>query len=234
MTTTEMMYEFQSLLEASVPPYKDSFRIDSDKILMQLNIAYMRYILKTYLSREDSRNNALSIQDHQDELAALINVAYLPVTGIANGSLKGIGYYVDLPNDFYYYIRGDLSITRNDLIYTTGSDQVGLVLTDSYKTFENAKKTMFNAPVLREPISILQQDKLVILTDGNTTPKAGTPCTLLYLKTPKNLGFENSTTVTTVPEIIESKHEEIVRFAYEIYMNNVAFANRNNTTANDN
>lgn len=234
MNTTEMMYEFQSLVESALPVYKDEMRLNSDKIMMHLNIGYRRYMLEKYLSSKDSNTNALTIQDHQDELYKLINTAYLPVTPIANGSLQGIGYNITLPTDYYYYIRADLSVTRNDMIYTTGSSQVGLNLTNSYKTFENAKKTMFNTPVLREPIAILQQNNLAVITDSNTSPKGNTPCTLLYLKIPKNLGFEDTDSVTTTPEIAESIHEEIVKFSYELFMNNISFANRVNTKNNDN
>ena len=53
MTTVEMMYEFQSLLDTSVPAYAEQLRLNSDKIMMQLNIGYRRYILEKFLSSRD-------------------------------------------------------------------------------------------------------------------------------------------------------------------------------------
>ena len=74
MTTVEMMYEFQSLLDTSVPAYAEQLRLNSDKIMMQLNIGYRRYILEKFLSSRDSNTNALTIQAHQDVLSNLIEV----------------------------------------------------------------------------------------------------------------------------------------------------------------
>ena len=101
-------------------------------------------------------------------------------------------------------------------------------------TFENAKTTRFNTPILREPISILLQDKLVILVDKWTKIGSGNVCTLTYLKTPKNLGFENTSTVTTIPEIAEVLHEDIVKYSYQLFMSNISFSNRVNNPNNDN
>lgn len=234
MTTTEMMYEFQSLLETSVPMYEDQARLNSDKILMQLNIGYRRYMLEKFFSNKDSNTNALTIQDHQDVLSNLIEVVHLPVTTISTGELVGVGYNATLPDNFYYYIRGSVSTTRNDEIETSDNTYTNLILTNSYQTFENAKTTRFNTPILREPISMLLQDKMTILVDKWTKINTGNACTLTYLKTPKNLGFENTSTVTTIPEIAEVLHEDVVKYSYQLFMNNISFTNRVNKSANDN
>ena len=234
MTTTEMMYEFQSLLETAVPIYGDAARLNSDKIMLQLNIGYRRYMLERFLSSKDSNTNALTIQDHQDVLSNLIEIAHLPVSEISTGELIGIGYSVTMPNNYYYYIRGSVSTTRNDEIETSDNKYCNLVLTNSYQTFENAKTTRFNTPILREPISILLQNKMTILVDKWTKVNTGNSCTLTYLKTPKNLGFEDTTTVTTEPEIAESLHEDIVKYSYQLFMNNISFSNRVNKDTNDN
>ena len=234
MTTTEMMYEFQSLLDTSVPAYAEQLRLNSDKIMMQLNIGYRRYILEKFLSSRDSNTNALTIQAHQDVLSNLIEVAHLPAVSISNGELVGIGYSVVLPDNYYYYVRGAVATTRADEIQTSDNSYSNLILTNSYQTFENAKTTRFNTPILREPISILLQDKLVILVDKWTKIGSGNVCTLTYLKTPKNLGFEDTSTVATIPEIAEVLHEDIVKYSYQLFMNNISFSNRVNNPNNDN
>ena len=234
MTTFEMMYEFQSLLEGAVPIYGESVRLNSDKIMLQLNIGYRRYLLEKYLSSEDSNTNALTIQDHQDVLSDLIEISHLPVSSISTGELVGIGYTVTLPQDYYYYIRCAVSTNRSDEIETSSNKYSNVVLTNSYKTFENSKTTRFNVPILREPISILLQNKMTILVDSWTTINTGNSCTLTYLKKPKNLGFEETNTVTMNPEIAESLHEDIVKYSYTLFMNNISYTNRINTATNDN
>jgi len=234
MTTTEMMYEFQSLLETAIPMYGEQARLNSDKIMMHLNIGYRRYMLERFFSSKDSNTNALTIQDHQDVLSNLIEVVNIPVTEITTGELYGVGYTTTLPTNFYYYIRGAVSTTRSDNIETSDNKYSNLLLTNSYQTFENAKTTRFNTPILREPISILLQDKMTILVDKWTKIITGDSCTLTYLKMPKNLGFEETTTVTTIPEIAEVLHEEIVKYSYQIFIENISFANKVNTGKNDN
>ena len=132
MTIVEMMYEFQSLLDTSVPAYAEQLRLNSDKIMMQLNIGYRRYILEKFLSSRDSNTNALTIQAHQDVLSNLIEVAHLPAVSIGNGELVGIGYSVVLPDNYYYYIRGAVATTRADEIQTSDNSYSNLILTNSY------------------------------------------------------------------------------------------------------
>jgi len=234
MTTVEMMYEFQSLLESALPAYKDELRLDSDKILMQLNIGYRRFMLERYLSTPNTKTNAVTIQDHKDELYDLIEIVDLPAVKKTTGSFANIGYEVDFPTDYYYYIRSDVEINRLDNKDKLGSGYVNVELVDSYSTLENSKATVFNTPIIRKPLSFIYKNKLMIIVDKYTTIKTGNSCTLMYLKQPKNLGLTASTNVTTVPEIAESLHEEIVKYSYQLFMSNISFSNRVNKPSNDN
>lgn len=233
MTTHEMAYEFQMMLKSALPLYKDVEKPTSDEIMVILNIAYRRYIMNRYLSR-DSNTNALTIQDMQDELYNLIGVVHTVATPVSNGELVGIGYTVEFPDDFYYYIRTAVAVSRVDEILVGDNSYVNVVLSNSFTTFERSKTTQFNEPILREPIAILKDNKMVFLVDKWTTVNSGNSVTVTYLKSPKNLGYVDSTTTTTIPEISDTVHEEVVKFAYEMWVNNITFANRVKPSTNDN
>jgi len=224
MHITEQLYEFQRLLEQINPEFEVKEKLDTDTMLMVLNIAQLRFINQQYLNKGSIEENIEFLQKRATDLRNIIKRTTLTATAISAGSYSGIGYTVNLaaPGDFLYYIRSDSNLNRT-AIQPTGSGQYAWTnnyVAKSYDEVEKVLTTPFNKPIIREPLAVFEASNVMILiVDGyttiNTASNAGVALT--YLAQPKYLGLADTSTTTTTCELAWQTHEEIVKLAVEIY-----------------
>lgn len=231
MTIWEMQYEFERLLETIYPDAKIEDKQDSDTVLLALNISQRRFLYEKYLSKSTIKENIEYLQKRSDDLRNLIvRGELMSPTAINTGPLSAIGYTIDLStlaNKYLFYLRSDTLLTRSGppVVGPTASWTTNKIV-NSYEEINKIVTTIFNKPLLREPVVALESaNKLLLVTDNFTTIASGVnsnTIAITYLKFPKDLGFTNEITISTC-ELSEHTHEEIVRLAVDIYVKEYKF-----------
>lgn len=229
MTIFEFQYEFERLLETIYPESKIEDKQDTDTVLLALNIAQRRFLYEKYLSKSTIKENIEYLQKRSDDLRNLIIRGELmsPIP-IPSGPLSGIGYTVNLSilaNKYLFYLRSDTLLTRiNAPPIVSIATWTPNEIVNSYEEINKVVTTIYNKPILRQPIVALESaNKLLIVTDSYTTVGLSNTIAITYLKFPKDLGFGDTSTNTTTCELAEHTHEEIVRSAVDIYVKEYKF-----------
>ena len=220
MTVAEMHFEFQILLETMWDEFKETERPDSFTVLKYLNLAQDRYIKDKYLSNPNMKANVEMVQKKTDDLRNIIKRDTRTVfTAIATGPSNR--YLISLPDDYLFYIRADIKITRSDLpavieewtpVRVTDYDEVYKITTGIY-----------NKPILPEPVIVFEEsDNIVIYKDDYTTligpGTGGGNLELTYLRQPYTMVIDGAGIGETITcELAEHTHEEITRIAVEMF-----------------
>jgi hypothetical protein len=224
MTSLEMNIEFLRLLRAINKELALSEIPDTETILQMLTISQIRYLKEVYLKDGEHSN----ILNKSDELRDLIRRELVACTVIDTGPLTNIAYSVDLStldNDFMFYIRSDSKLTRTAMpvIDTIG----GAWMPNEYIKYADKDKfltTPIHIPIIIKPGCFIENtgsaNSLIIICDDYTeleeTIGVDAGISLEYIKEPADITLE----VGGDSELPNFMHEEIVKFAVDIYINN--------------
>jgi len=227
MTSLEMNIEFLRLLEAINPELVKSQIPDSETIFQMLNISQTRYLKEIYFRDGEHQN----ILNKADELRDLVTRELVNCTKISTGSLANIAYTVDLSTlseNFMFYIRSTSKITRTTIHTCSGE-----WMPNEYIKYADKDKfitTPVHKPIILKPGCFIENDStnnLVILHDTFTTLELTDGVSIEFIKEPADISLSQQ------PEIPNFMHEEVVKFAVDMYIINYKFKLAN-PKSNDN
>lgn len=232
MTVLEQVYEFGQLLETVDPSFKVESKPDTDSILIALNIGQTRYIYDKYLSKSTMAENVEYLQKRSDDLKNIIKRNMFRAIPVSTGSLTDIAYTVALPTDYLFYLRSDSHVLRTGSVLNTSGSYVWAPneVARSFEHVAQVTTNLFNKGILRQPVVTLESTGFVVIVDSYTDIEYDAGISnlygfdLTYLRKPLYLGLVAVTdkTVTTC-ELAEHTHEEIVRYAVDIYLKEYKF-----------
>lgn len=219
MTTIEMIYNFQQLLETTSPLFHESQRPSTQVVLDFLNRTQDRYIAMKYLGGRTFRENVAIVGSKLDELRPLIvtTTTGVPTTFTALDGMN-YAYTSDLPGDFTAYVRSESQVTRS--VAPVATDEWVPNKEANYNELDTILTTPFNKPIIRYPIVTLREgtkggaDGLVTIVDAYTTLDDNM---LTYVREPDTM------VEGTNCEFPEHMHEEIVKLAVSMYLDEYKF-----------
>jgi len=219
MTTLEMNIEFLRLLKAINKDLIKSEVPDTETILQMLNIAQVRYLKEVYFKD----GNHYIVINKTDELRDLIRRELIDCSRIEdNGPLHQIAYSVDLSGltyEFMFYIRSDSKITRTGIRTCTAEWMPNEYI--KYSDKEKFLTTPVNTPSYVQPGCYIENtgsvNSLIIIHDSYTTLTTTNGVSIEYIKKPADLSLSQNS------ELPNYTHEEIVKFAVDIYVDNYKF-----------
>ena len=224
MSVKEMIYKF--MVEAT--KIDSTFKPLTEDILHYLNKSQLFVLDDIYKSDVQNVDSNRIIKDRIDLLTNLIiSVKVFPdLINISEPSVDlkttqptGV-YYIDyekaiklpIPTDYLYYIESKSKVNGT---WLTVEDKFWVI--DKYVTKEETGSIItsyYNIPILRQPCVYIQ-DSMFVITDSYTSLYN---VELTYIKTPKLLSvFTDDSTHTTISEIHESYHVNIVDKAVKLY-----------------
>ena len=218
-----MYIEFLRLLETIDKSVLISDLPSSDMILQILNISQIRYLKEIYFKD----GNYEIILNKADELRDLVSRELANTALITTGPMKNIGSTVDLSGltNFMFYIRSDSKIVRSampiigDYSNNTGAEWIP----NEYIKYEVKDKfltTPINKPIIVKPGCYIENDsinQLVILYDSFTKLTLTDGISIEFIKEPSLM------TMIVSCELPNFMHEDIVKFAVDLYINNYKF-----------
>ena len=218
MTSIEMNIEFLRLLKAINKELVLSELPDTETIMQMLTISQIRYLKEVYL--KDGEHQV--ILNKADELRDLTRRKLVDCTAISSGPLDGIASTVNLTtsaSDFMFYIRSDSKLTRSAMpIISTASWMPNEYI--KYTDKDKFLTTPVHTPIIIKPGCFLENtgtaNSLVILYDSYTTLGTTGAISLEYIKEPDDITLEAG----GESELPNFMHEDIVKFAVDIYINN--------------
>ena len=227
MVIYEQIYEFERLLATISKGFTTVEKPDTDTILLAMNIAQTRFVFTKYLNEGTTTKTVEHLRKKADDLRNIIQPSeQLTATAINSGPYNGIGYTIPITSTstpYLFYLRSDSYVSRVTALPTSGYIWTPNNLADSIADLDNVTTNLFNKPILRQPIVALQSNGILLLTDSYTTVNSTGGFSMSYLRQPKYLGFVDNATTTTTCELASHTHEELTRFAVDIYTKEYKF-----------
>lgn len=231
MTGIEMQIEFLRLLKLINKELVLSELPNSETIFQMLNISQIRYLKEIYFGNGEYER----ILSKADEVRDLIRRVTVNSTATSTApytyNSKSIASIVDLSQvtDFMFYIRSDSKITRSAMpLVETPSWMPNEFI--KYSEKDKFLTTPVNIPIITKPGCYIENsglsNSLVIIHDIYTIITDSKGVSIEYIKTPKDITNDNT---SDLPNYL---HEDVVKFAVEIYINNYKL--RLNTNKSDN
>ena len=131
-----------------------------------------------------------------------------------------------------FYLRSDSYIQRVTSLPTSGYIWTPNEIADSYADLEKVTTNLYNVPILRQPVVSLlyagsgNTSGIRILVDQYTVINSTKGFWIEYLRQPKYLTLGTTiaqsptyVVTTSVCELALHTHEEITRFAVDIFLN---------------
>lgn len=227
MTRIEMQIEFSRLLKAISNQLVTNELPNSNTIFQMLSIAQIRYLREVYF--KDGSHEL--ILEKADEMRDLTRRVVLDTVPIVTGSMADIASSVDLANatSFMFYIRSDSRLTRTALPTCTNKWMPNEFI--KYKDKEDFLTTPIHSPIIVKPGCYIENDgtsnKLIIIHDIYTAITESSGLSLEYIKEPDDVTENNDC------ELPNFMHEDIVKFAVDIYVNMYKLRLATNNNNND-
>lgn len=213
MTNTEMQIEFMRLLKAISNQLVTSELPNSNTIFQMLTISQIRYLKEIYF--KDGSHEV--IIEKADELKDLTRRTLLD-TSSATGALSGIAVQASLNSvtDFMFYIRSDSKLTRTAVPVISSEKWMPNEFI-KYSEKDNFLTTPVHNPIIIKPGCYIENsgsaNNLIVIHDAYTTIETTGGVSLEYIKEPVDI------TESVSSELPNFMHEDIVKFAVDIYIN---------------
>jgi hypothetical protein len=221
MTNIEMQYEFSKLIQEMDESFESIKRPSSETIFRMLNYAINRYIKEKYLSGPTMAQNIQQVQYRADDLRNLIvsfTTAY-PVT-----PLSPYTHFIKatLPENYMFYIRSDSKILRSAIPVMTNYEWTPNRVAN-YDEIDKIVTSPTNKPILRMPVVVFEGQNIMSIHFDRYTVISDVSIT--YLRVPKLLVLDlyDVTKETTECELAIHTHEEIVKLAVAMYIDEYKF-----------
>lgn len=216
MTTEEKIWLFYDILETTSPAFKlTGERPITTVVLNYLNEAQLQVFNARYLPG-DFVTNINTIKSLQAELGNLLEYddTIIPTLSTKYNKSYSLGT-VDWTS-YVTFVDGSLEMDRDTLL--EGTDLVTTLVPITQISISKYLTNHTNAPIILEPVVFMDkegEDGLFILVDKFTTPTAAT---VTWLKKPSELTIDGTGTGSDGSELHERLHEEIVRLATRLFL----------------
>ena len=207
--TRRLGIEFERRLQTMFPAAKTIAKVDTEDIYSFLNQYQLQYIQQLYMSEDQTESGVRPSILIQDVLRTLTSHKKL-LPGVKDQTSDIKNKTFDLPSDYYQYIRSTSEVfgTYKNYIKHTTVPNVLYKQSDMMYAIESYYN---DGRILRNPVAILEGDKLKVVHDKYTTVDA---VDLIYLRLPSKF----SILTDTACELPYECFEPLVNGALDLYI----------------
>ena len=186
--TRQLGIEFERRLQTMFPAAKTVAKVDTEDIYSFLNQYQLQYIQQLYLSEDQAQSQTRPSILVQDILRTLIKHSRL-THGAFDYSADIDNHTFALPSDYYQYIRS-VSIVRGTYKGHSTNKIVPNVLAKQSEVSSAIESYYDDGRILRNPIVVLEGDRIKVVHDQYTTVGA---VDLTYLRLPSQFDVLTNT-----------------------------------------
>ena len=220
MTVREMQMAFDILVQSISQNMEVEEKPDSYTIIYFLKLAELRYIKDNFLSRGNMLDNIEYVQKRSDILRNLIKrfTGSESLTALSATEVDG-GIALDLPTDYLYYLKSSSYATNTLAGVVTKTWTPNRVV--GHDELDRITNGVFNAPILRKPCVVFEEDEKAILYKDRDTSIYN--INYVYLRKPRVMSLDATAVGTPVGytnecELDPSTHMDIVELAVQLFI----------------
>lgn len=230
MDAREMQIAFERKVQLVSPDLALKEKLTSDTIFYFLNAYAERFVRAAYVAEDKLEEDSRALKKNTDSIRSLITRVSLPVQAKDLDNSDKTTDRVELPADYFLYVRSNSIISKNYKTETEIADAANYVVTPNNTIREDDVEavitTYYNKNILLNPYVVLNQGNnadvtkkgyLNIIHDSYTTIKE---VDLVYIRKlkPFNVIGTDGTTILDHCELPENSHMEVVEGAVDMFI----------------
>ena len=230
MDAREMQIAFERKVQLVSPDLALKEKLTSDTIFYFLNAYAERFVRAAYVAEDKLEEDSRALKKNTDSIRSLITRVSLPVQAKDPDNSDKTTDRVELPADYFLYVRSNSIISKNYKTETEIANAANYVVTPNNTIREDDVEavitTYYNKNILLNPYVILNQGNnadvtkkgyLNIIHDSYTTIKE---VDLVYIRKlkPFNVIGTDDTTILDHCELPENSHMEVVEGAVDMFI----------------
>lgn len=230
MDAREMQIAFERKVQLVSPDLALKEKLTSDTIFYFLNAYAERFVRAAYIAEDKLEEDSRALKKNTDSVRSLITRVSLPVQAKDLDNSDKTTDRVELPADYFLYVRSNSIISKNYKTETEIANAANYVVTPNNTIREDNVEavitTYYNKNILLNPYVVLNQGNnadvtkkgyLNIIHDSYTTIKE---VDLVYIRKlkPFNVIGTDGTTILDHCELPENSHMEVVEGAVDMFI----------------
>lgn len=230
MDAREMQIAFERKVQLVSPDLALKEKLTSDTIFYFLNAYAERFVRAAYVAEDKLEEDSRALKKNTDSIRSLITRVSLPVQAKDLDNSDKTTDRVELPADYFLYVRSNSIISKNYKTETEIANAANYVVTPNNTIREDDVEavitTYYNKNILLNPYVVLNQGNnadvtkkgyLNIIHDSYTTIKE---VDLVYIRKlkPFNVIGTDGTTILDHCELPENSHMEVVEGAVDMFI----------------
>lgn len=230
MDAREMQIAFERKVQLVSPDLALKEKLTSDTIFYFLNAYAERFVRAAYIAEDKLEEDSRTLKKNTDSIRSLITRVSLPVQAKDLDNSDKTTDRVELPADYFLYVRSNSIISKNYKTETEIANAANYVVTPNNTIREDDVEavitTYYNKNILLNPYVVLNQGNnadvtkkgyLNIIHDSYTTIKE---VDLVYIRKlkPFNVIGTDGTTILDHCELPENSHMEVVEGAVDMFI----------------
>ena len=230
MDAREMQIAFERKVQLVSPDLALKEKLTSDTIFYFLNAYAERFVRAAYVAEDKLEEDSRTLKKNTDSIRSLITRVSLPVQAKDLDNSDKTTDRVELPADYFLYVRSNSIISKNYKTETEIANAANYVVTPNNTIREDDVEavitTYYNKNILLNPYVVLNQGNnadvtkkgyLNIIHDSYTTIKE---VDLVYIRKlkPFNVIGTDDTTILDHCELPENSHMEVVEGAVDMFI----------------
>lgn len=225
-----MQIAFERKVQLVSPDLALKEKLTSDTIFYFLNAYAERFVRAAYIAEDKLEEDSRALKKNTDSVRSLITRVSLPVQAKDLDNSDKTTDRVELPADYFLYVRSNSIISKNYKTETEIANAANYVVTPNNTIREDNVEavitTYYNKNILLNPYVVLNQGNnadvtkkgyLNIIHDSYTTIKE---VDLVYIRKlkPFNVIGTDGTTILDHCELPENSHMEVVEGAVDMFI----------------
>lgn len=230
MDAREMQIAFERKVQLVSPDLALKEKLTSDTIFYFLNAYAERFVRAAYVAEDKLEEDSRALKKNTDSIRSLITRVSLPVQAKDLDNSDKTTDRVELPADYFLYVRSNSIISKNYKTETEIANAANYVVTPNNTIREDDVEavitTYYNKNILLNPYVVLNQGNnadvtkkgyLNIIHDSYTIIKE---VDLVYIRKlkPFNVIGTDDTTILDHCELPENSHMEVVEGAVDMFI----------------
>jgi len=184
MRGIDFQIQFERVIQEMSSAFISEERPDTFTVFKFIAQAQIRYLKEKYISLPTTEENVRYIQQRSDDLKNFIKTVVFSTSPATLGVYSGKAKYIDMLDDYVYYVRSDSQVTRSDAIEIASAKYVPNRIVP-HSEIDVLISTPWNYPILRNPIVVFEEsDRIYIIHDTYTATLPNV--SLTYLRRPYN------------------------------------------------